>query len=414
FRDNVEPVYRELVELDLKYADSLKKAGKNEQSQQHIVQARGVIESLQLAELNNFFREACVEANPKQIDEIDQAAAVIYTIALPDRLQVLLSLPNRPLSLHTTLIRQEELEETVKNVRRSLIAPVSSVQDFLPTYQQLYNWLVQPLETELANSKVTTLAFVLDGDLRNIPMGILHDGKQYLLEKYAVTLTPGLQLLNPKPIAEVGLRALTAGLSTIRENFSPHEGFRPLRNVELELKQIEKLGVSTREFLNDKFTSAEIKKQTVASRVLPIIHIATHGQFSSRVEDTFILAWDRRIDAKQLGNLLRDNTQYQGKSIELLVLSGCETASGDNRAALGLAGVAVRAGARSTLATLWAVEDKSTAQVMGEFYRQLEQAKKTKLNKAEALRQAQLALTKNPLYRHPHYWAPFVLVGNWQ
>lgn len=414
FREDVEPVYRELVKLDLEYADSLKKAGKNEQSQQRLVQARNVIESLQLAELNNFFREACVEANPKQIDEIDQAAAVIYTIALPDRLQVLLSLPNRPPSLHTTPISQEELEKTLRNVRDSLIAPVSQEEAFLPRYQQLYNWLIRPLETELANSKVKTLAFVLDGDLRNIPMGILHDGQQYLLEKYAIALTPGLQLVNPKPIAQVGLNAITAGLSQIRKDFPPHEGFGPLRNVEDELKQIKNLGVSDRQLLNDKFTSTEIKKQTTASRVPSIVHLATHGQFSSRAEDTFILAWDSRINVKQLGNLLRDNTQYRGRPIELLVLSACETASGDSRAALGLAGVAVRAGARSTLATLWVVEDQSTAQVMGDFYRQLEQAKKINTNKAEALRKAQLALKTSQQFGHPHYWAPFVLVGNWQ
>ncbi|MBW4635342.1 MAG: CHAT domain-containing protein [Iphinoe sp. HA4291-MV1] len=414
FRDSVEPVYRQLVELDLKDADSLEKAGKSKESKERLVQARDVIESLQLAELNNFFREACVEANPKQIDAIDQTAAVIYTIVLPDRLQVLLSLPKQPPSLYTTLIRQEELEKTVRDVRGSLVAPVSEVPDFLPKYKQLYDWLIQPLETELANSKVKTLAFILDGELRNIPMGILFDGKQYLLEKYAIALTPGLQLVNPKPIAQVGLKAITAGLSQVRKNFPPHQGFGPLRNVEDELKQIKNLGVSDRQFLNDKFTSIEIKKQTTASRIPPIVHLATHGQFSSKAEDTFILAWDSRITVKQLGNLLRDNTQYRGRPIELLVLSACETASGDSRAALGLAGVAVRAGARSTLATLWVVEDKSTAQVMGDFYRQLEQARKTNINKAEALRQAQLALKKNQQYEHPHYWAPFVMVGNWQ
>ncbi|NMG20371.1 CHAT domain-containing protein [Brasilonema bromeliae] len=419
FRDNVEPVYRQLVELDLKEADSLKQAGDNKKSQEYIDQARTVIESLQLAEINNFFRESCVEAKPQEIDQIDKTAAVIYTIALQDRLEVILSLPNQPLTLHTAPLRPGELEQTVNDVRGSLIGADSKVEDFLPTYKQLYDWMIQPVEAELAKSKVKTLAFVLDGDLRNIPMGVLYDGKQYLLEKYAIALTPGLQLVNPKPISKVGLRALTAGLSKIRPNFPAHEGFKPLGNVEEELKQIEKFGVSSQELLNDKFTSAEIQKQTVASRVPPIVHLATHGQFSSKVEDTFILAWDRRINVKELGGLLRDNTQYQKTPIELLVLSACETASGDRRAALGLAGVAVRSGARSTLATLWTVEDKSTAEVMGQFYRQLEQARKTNINKAQALQQAQLALKnqvdlKNREYTHPHFWAPFVLVGNWQ
>jgi CHAT domain-containing protein len=420
FRDDVEPVYRQLVELDLTEADSLKKAGDNNKSQKYIAQARTVIESLQLAELNNFFRESCVEAKAQEIDDIDKTAAVIYTIALQDRLQVILSLPNqKSLTLHTVSLSSEELKKTVENVQRSLITTDSKVEAFLPIYKQLYDWVIQPVEAELAKSKVQTLAFVLDEDLRNIPMGILYDGKQYLLEKYAIALTPGLQLVNPKPISKVGLRALTAGLSKIRPNFPAHEGFKPLVNVEEELKQIEKLGVSSRELRDEEFTSAEIQKQTVASRVPPIVHLATHGQFSSKVEDTFILAWDRRINVKELGSLLRDNTQYQKTPIELLVLSACETASGDNRAALGLAGVAVRSGARSTLATLWAVEDKSTAEVMGQFYRQLEQARKTNRNKAQALQQAQLALKnqidlKNPEYTHPHFWAPFVLVGNWQ
>ncbi|KAB8334253.1 CHAT domain-containing protein [Scytonema tolypothrichoides VB-61278] len=420
FRDNVEPVYRQLVELDLKQADSLKQGGKEKESQTYIAQARTVIESLQLAEINNFFRESCVEAKPQEIDQIDKTAAVIYTIALQDRLQVILSLPNqKSLTLHTVSLRPGELEDTVNKVRDSLISVDSKVEDFLPIYKQLYDWIIRPVEAELAKSKVKTLAFVLDGDLRNIPMGVLYNGKQHLLENYAIALTPGLQLVNPKPISKVGLRALTAGLSKIRPNFPAHEGFRPLGNVEEELKQIEKFGVSSQELLNDKFTSTEIQKQTIASRVPPIVHLATHGQFSSKVEDTFILAWDRRINVKELGGLLRDNTQYQRTPIELLVLSACETASGDKRAALGLAGVAVRSGARSTLATLWTVEDKSTAEVMGEFYRQLEQARKTNINKAQALQQAQLALKnqmelKNREYTHPHFWAPFVLVGNWQ
>lgn len=416
FRDNVEPVYRQLVELDLREADSLKKAGDNNKSQKYIAQARTVIESLQLAELNNFFRESCVEAKAQEIDDIDKTAAVIYIIALQDRLEVILSLPNKKsLTLHTVSLRPQELKKTVEKVQGSLTTTDSKVEDFLPIYKQLYDWVIQPVEAELAESKVKTLAFVLDEDLRNIPMGILHDGKQYLLEKYAIALTPGLQLVNPKPISKVGLRALTAGLT----KNPPNETLPELSNVKTELEQIEKFGVPSKELLNEQFTTTEIQKQTVASRVPPIVHLATHGQFSSKVEETFILAWDRRINVKELGSLLRDNTQYQKTPIELLVLSACQTASGDNRAALGLAGVAVRSGARSTLATLWAVEDKSTAKVMGQFYRQLEQARKTNINKAQALQKAQLALKNqidpnNPEYTHPHFWAPFVLVGNWQ
>jgi CHAT domain-containing protein len=141
-----------------------------------------------------------------------------------------------------------------------------------------------------------------------------------------------------------------------------------------------------------------------------VVHLATHGQFSSNAENTFILAWNERISVKQLGRLLEAREQNDRKPIELLVLSACQTAAGDNRAALGLAGVAVRSGARSTLATLWPVDDRSTSDFMGEFYQALAQSQVTK---AQAVRQAQLALLKQPKFRHPFYWAPFVLIGNW-
>ncbi|WP_089128429.1 CHAT domain-containing protein [Tolypothrix sp. NIES-4075] len=414
FRDRVEPIYRELVDLDLQYAASLNKQLKNDKSQKLLTQARDVIESLQVAELNNFFREACVEKIAKQIDTVDKTAAVIYPIILGDRLEVILSLPNQPLTLHTKQIFRPAFDETVEMVQRSLLTPDSIVENLLPEYKKLYDWLIQPLEKELATSKVSNLVFVLDGELRNIPMSILHDGNNYLIEKYPIAVTSGLQLIEPKPLAEIKLRALTAGLSQVSKEFTGQ--FKPLIYVEEELKQIKNSGIPSQPILNAQFTSKEFKKEIVGSG-FPIVHLATHGQFSSKAEDTFILAWDSRINVIDFGNLLRNSTLNQGRPIELLVLSACETASGDERAALGLAGVAVRAGARSTLATLWSVEDKSTAKIMGELYRQLEQAKEKKINRAQVLQYSQLSLlkdSKEKQYNHPHYWAPFVLVGNWQ
>jgi len=143
----------------------------------------------------------------------------------------------------------------------------------------------------------------------------------------------------------------------------------------------------------------------------PIVHLATHGQFSSNAADTFIVTWDEKVNVKEFDRLLRSRAGDNQQPIELLVLSACETASGDNRAALGLAGVAIRSGARSTVATLWQVNDESTAIFMTEFYRQLAASKSSK---AEALRNAQLTLLQNPEYKNPYYWAAFILVGNWQ
>ena len=413
FRDEVEPVYRQLVELDVNYAQTLEREGNNADSQARLIQARDAIESLQVAQLNNFFREACIEASPQVIDAIDPSAAVVYPIILEDELEILLSLPNQPPHLYKSDVSQTELEATTEEIKRSLLSSVIPVESELPQYQQVYNWLIQPLETELVNNQIKTIAFVLDGGLRNIPMSILHDGDRYLVEKYALALTPGLQLLNPKPLTTVKLDAVTGGLSELRQDFEPHSSFGDLPKVTEELQTIRDIGLAESSLLNREFTKAAIA-QKIASSNSSIVHLATHAKFSSKAEDTFILSWDGQINITELDDLLRDDTFNRQNEIELLVLSACETASGDPRATLGLAGVAVQAGARSTLATLWSVVDESTAQMMGEFYRQLQKSATTKANKAEVLRQAQLALIRDEKFNHPHFWSAFILVGNWQ
>jgi CHAT domain-containing protein len=265
----------------------------------------------------------------------------------------------------------------------------------------MYDWLIRWAEPDLANSEVQTLVFVLDGVLRNVPMAVLHDGNHYLIEKYSLALTPGLQLLDPKPLARKKFTALTAGLS------EASQGFPPLPNVEIEVKQIE-AKVSSQVLLNKSFTKPNFQAN-VNSSPFSVVHIATHGQFSSVAEDTFILTWDDRVNANELNSLLRTEPR-QTRPIELLVLSACQTAVGDNRAALGLAGVAVRAGARSTVASLWLVSDDATASLMARFYEELVN---NEVTKAEALRRAQLELLQNNKLSHPYFWAPFVLVGNW-
>jgi CHAT domain-containing protein len=399
FRESVEPVYRDLVGLLLRSPSP----SSSEIPQENLQQARQVIESLQLAELENFFREACLEAQPKQIDQVDSQAAVIYPIILPDRLAVILSISGKPLSYYQTESSESEVENNLQQLLQSL-NPAFSSQLRLRLSQKVYDWLIRPAETDLSNNGIKTLVFVLDGLLRNVPMSALYDGKAYLIEKYDVALTPGLQLLESKPIQAQQLKAVVAGLS------QASQGFAALPGVEVELQQIESKVPST-QLLNQEFTPAKLQEQ-IAQSSSPILHLATHGQFSSDPNQTFILAWNERIEIKDFENLLRSRGQRNSTPVELLVLSACQTAAGDNRATLGLAGMAVRSGARSTIATLWSVKDESTVLLMSQFYQQLSQGK-TRESKAEALRQAQLALLNSPNYKHPFYWAPFVLVGNW-
>jgi CHAT domain-containing protein/predicted negative regulator of RcsB-dependent stress response len=396
FRESVEPVYRELVSLLLTNYQG-------EVSQGNLKKARAVMESLQLAELDNYFHETCLKGHPTEIDNIDSQAAVIYPIILSERLEIVVSLPHKPLKHYSANISQTDLEAMVqkmgKAIDRNFVknSHVSIVKEF-------YNLLIKPLAQDLSANEIKSLVFVLDGSLKTVPMAALYDGKEYLIQKYNIALAPGIQLLAPKPLKTKQLKILVGGLTEARG------GFSALPAVENEVAQI-KSNLPIESLLNHKFTSQTLQKE-IAKTPFPVIHLATHGEFSSKAEDTFVLTWDSKINVKELGDILQTRQQDNRNPIELLVMSACKTASGDKRAPLGLAGVAVRSGARSTIASLWAVNDQSTSKLMTKFYQELAKSK-SGITKAQALRNAQLEILKQPEFEHPYYWAPFVLIGNW-
>lgn len=410
FTESVEPVYRELVALLLETPETQTKGNSKSTkvnthiSQDNLRQAREVIESLQLAEMDNFFRDACLDAKPTDIDGLDSSAAIFYTIVLEDSLQVILALPGQPLRSYTTKVPQAEIERTFKKMLTALTVARKRVfiGNFLKPSQKAYDWIIRPIEKDLAASNIKNLVFIPDGGLRSIPLNSLHDGEQYLAQKYSVSLAPSLQLVDPKPLARESIQVLGAGLTEARQ------GFKGLPNVDKELERIQQQ-VPGEILLNESFTEDEFQTEVEQSSY-QIVHLATHGEFSSKAEDTFLLTWDDRLDINELKNFLQGDRQ-QTRPIELLVLSACKTAAGDKRAALGLAGVAVRAGARSTLASLWYVSDEATAILMTKFYEELSQD--NNITKAEALRRAQLSILENKRFSHPYYWSAFVLVGNW-
>ncbi|HEY9834994.1 MAG TPA: CHAT domain-containing protein [Stenomitos sp.] len=406
FRDDVEPVYRELVDLLLQSENP---------SQPNLNRAREVMASLQLAELENFLKEVCSPATPalldRVVDQYDPTAAVIYPIILENRLEVILKLPQKTVLQHSVNeIAQNELERTVDELRKKILERETSdksIQEIKKLSQPIYNLVIKPFEEQLKATGVKTLVFVLDGALQNIPMAVISDGNKYLIEDYAIALNREPQLLEPLPLSKKQLPTLAFGLSKVRRDFSPHTGFLPLENVQRELEQIP----SEVKLLNEKFTSTALQNE-INSRPFSIVHLATHGQFSSNADETFILTWDKRIKVNELSSLLKSRDETLPDPIELLVLSACQTADGDNRATLGLAGIAVRAGARSTVATLWEVNDKSTTLFMSKLYQKLVEPKLT-ITKADALQQIQKLFLESSNYKHPYYWTPFVLVGNW-
>jgi CHAT domain-containing protein len=399
FRDSVEPVYRELVDLLLKDGD--KTIANN------LTTARDLIESLQVAELENFLRQGCLDTYTVQLDQIDRTAAIIYSIVLPDRVAVIASIPGQPLHYYSSNISQQAIEETITKLRTKIEDPEFNSrqeQAFQTQSKQLYDLLIAPLATDLQKSNTKTLVFVSDGVLRNLPMSVLYDGKKYLIEQYNLALTPGLQLVPPSDIGDRQNRqAFLGGISESRQ------GFSSLPGVKAEIDAISNL-IPNQKLVNEQFNNRQVASNLVANNS-QIVHLATHGQFSSKPEDTFILTWDNRLGIDRLQNLIQNRNNRSSKGIDLLVLSACQTAAGDNRATLGLAGVAIKARAKSTIASLWSVSDEGTQLLMTNLYHNLANPN---LSKAESLKLAQTSLINNPKYRSPFYWGAFVLVGNWR
>lgn len=398
FQGNVDRLYRQLISL------LLTPNAQGSVSQKDLQLARNQIESLQIEELNNFFRAICLTKNPETLENLDPDAAVIYPLILPNRLALILSLPNQPLQIFNTKLNASELEAAIARFRQTVV--IRSRRDFYDPAKILYNALIRPLEPTLtAEKQLKTLVFVPDGSLRNIPLAALYDGQHFLLEQYRIAVTPGLGLLNPTPMGQINLHTLFAGISQA----SDRANFIPLTYVNQELKAVQSQ-VAITPLLNQAFTPEALKEQ-LTYESYGIVHLATHGRFSSQLQDTFVDTWTQPLNINDLATLLKGSNPTGQTGLDLLVLSACETALGDRRAALGLAGMAVRSGAKSTMATLWSVNDEATAQFMRQFYQQL--ATQT-ISKAEALRQAQLALLQNRWYKHPFYWAAYILVGDWQ
>ncbi|HET6520641.1 MAG TPA: CHAT domain-containing protein, partial [Geminicoccaceae bacterium] len=367
----------------------------------YLLEARRTIELLKTAELENYFEDDCVadlQRRVREVDRLDARTAAVYPIMLPDRTVLLLSLPDG-LRQVTVPVATADLTAEVRELRQLL--EKRTTRQFMPHAQRLYDWLVRPIEPVLAAQGVETLVFVPDGPLRTIPLAALHDGERFVIERYGVATVPGLSLLDPRPISRTAMRPLLNGLT------EGVQGFPPLPHVAAELEAIGQLYPAT--VLKDAAFVGPALERSLAAVPFSVVHIASHGQFAGDRDQSFLLTYDGRLDMDELEEFIK-LSRFREEPVELLTLSACRTAAGDDRAALGLAGVAVKAGARSALASLWFINDQASSLLVAEFYRQLGDPT---VSKAEALRRAQLALLGDPRYRHPAYWAPFLIIGNW-
>ncbi|MBD2075717.1 CHAT domain-containing protein [Phormidium sp. FACHB-592] len=460
FRDTVEPVYRELTALYLEQATKRQTLTQQKNkdlgevkpefaSAKPIASALETIDRLRLAELQNYLGEDCtLEANATPVTVVDQKTAVFSSIMLGDRVAVVLTLPAPNHQFHSQVqwlpVNTQTLKTTVNQLRRQLETRSDLAKTYEVTSRQMYDWLIAPFAQDLQAARIETLVFIQDGILRSLPMAALYDGKQFLVEQYALASTLSLTLINPSRIDRHSLRVLGFGLTQPSVVEGP-TFFPPLSYVKGEIDSIQAALPDSKGLFDEAFNLDRLQ-QELTQNVYPIVHLATHGKFGMDARDTFLVTGGKREERREergergesmsnersgrnqsfdsqlvpqnynetltmnaLYQMLR--TMRQGTMLELLTLTACETAVGSDREALGIAGISLQAGARSTVASLWQVDDRATAQLITHFYQSLKQG----MSRAKALQAAQKSwLQQQPSdRRHPGYWAALILVGSW-
>ena len=466
FRKMLEPIYLGYVHQLLKKASQQD----GETKQQTLILARQTIELIKQSELEDFLGGRClIEGMQRSVlDDMDTQAAILYPIILEDRLELLLGI-GKTIRQFSVSVPEKQFNETISSLSKELrnwilTSDQASHSDaHLKPTENLYRWMIAPIANDLESASIKTLVIVPDGMLRLVPFAALFDGRNYLIEKYAISISPGMSLMGnkkdpqlhtyqtllagvskPGPVVEKlsgtsvdppllaessysNQQTEVRGMSNQRypsikinstanhaaDNTSSHDAtlqelreMLSLPGVETELNSLNETLKSTL-LLNEQFTVANFYQQ-MTQQSFDIVHIASHGFFSSDADKSFLMAYDDIVKLDDLKSFLKKGKD-DSKGIQLLTFSACETAEGDDRAPLGFAGAALKANAQSALGSLWPISDEAASQLMISFYKNLMQHQ----SKAEALRQAQLELLKTDHMRHPSFWSPFILVGNW-
>ncbi len=404
YRESSGRIHLEFADLLLAGVPAGDAPERHEAVRQSLLQeAQHNVERLKSAELEDYLLEAdcasLLESRTVPVSAVGGNAAVLYIIPLPDRTELLVTLADG-IRRFVSPTGRAKLASDVAEFRLAL-EHLGGTRHLVPA-RRLWETLVAPVLPTLEAAGIGTLVFVPDGPLRTIPLAALHDGAHYLIERFAVGISPGLSLMAARPLPRAGSSVLACGLS------AGVQGYPALPAVPGELDGV-LAGQHGRRLVDEAFLTRTFEDE-VRTRPYSVIHLASHGEIARDPRESFLLTFDGRVRLSDLETLIRPR-QLEEQPLELLVLSACQTAAGDDRAALGLAGIAVQAGARSALATLWAVHDEATRRLMTAFYESLRAQPAP--SKAEALRSAQRRLLGDPEFHHPAYWSPYLLVGNW-
>ncbi len=417
FRKTLAPIYLGLADLLLQQSSSQPPAERT----QTLKRVRSVVELVKQTEFQDYLGDRCL-VETDAVGGVAAGTAILYPIIFADRLELLLETARgierftSPVSARLLTRRANELAETLRRAPRG----------GMEASRDLYDWLIRPLLATIDSQAIVTLVVVPDGVLRLVPIAALNDGQHYLIEAVAVATIPGLTMTNVTPPKGKSV-ALMAGLSEpgpvvdrLPKGFTQAilgpEGTRSpsglkdalsLPGVKREIDGLSKL--LTGDTLMDSGFTAGAFERRFNSSTYQVVHIASHGVFGGSAAESFIMTYDELLTMDRLQSLLGESANRKAP-IELLTLSACETAEGDDRSPLGISGAALKAHAKSAIGTLWPVEDTAAEKVMQAFYADLRGGLVTK---AEALRRAQLQLLRDERYSHPFFWAPFIVVGNW-
>ncbi len=454
FKELLGPLYLDLADLVLQQA----KDKQNQEKQTLLNEAQGLLEQLKQTELEDFFQDRCLtqSLHKYSLNEVSGDTAILYPVLLENRFEWLIGIKGQ--------LHQIQIDQPGEEISQKIRQYTADLRNGRPndTNQILYQQLFKPLEPLLKKQNIQTLVYIPDGVLRLLPLSVLSDGKQYVIERYAIATLPGLNLLNARTELKKSGKSLLVGLSQptvevvsqlpaslltnltklpaeneqnnqqqlINKTRSAKAALANTSNKQNKHKKVQNKalsdlanalalpGVATEinqlaqslpnlTLLDQKFTLNNFEKEVVLADY-DIIHIASHGFFSGDSKDSFIMTYNKLLTIDKLENLLRG--REKNAPINILTLSACQTAEGDDRAPMGLSGIAIKANAQTALGSLWPISDEAAVKLMTTFYHQLMVEHKSK---AKALQIAQLQLINDPEMNDPLYWAPFILVGHW-
>lgn len=405
FRDGIEPVYRELARLHLQRID-----GHPKQAQVILDEVIKTIERLQRLAIRNHLATN-VEQNLPVNGEISLGSipqtAVIYSLIYPDQTAIIAHLPNGETIFEWIYVDANTLVKNINYFRRQL-ENRGQVDYDNHLAQQLYTWILGSFSRKLEQLEIKTVIFAHDGVLRTIPMSALHDGQQFAIEKYAIVNSP---ILNQHQVNSSISHSRALAMGITKDVIVDGKTLPPLPNIAEEIKHIVEQIPGSKKLVNEEFTRDRLRSE-LEHNFYPILHIATHAEFNAIADDTFLITGDKtnnKLTISDLEQLLNETTKAN-QPFDLIALTACGTAIGDERASLGIAGIAIQAGANSALASLWSINDAATTQLVTSFYSHWQH---DHLSKAIALQKAQQEMIRSDgAYSHPFYWAPYILVGN--